>query len=101
MPHHVYEGTSKEALARFKKPNVKPDDEHYRHDNCRMHSKLPPIPKLALRTKIPKNMAISMKTPKKSRINYRNIDSEYSWGPGFGLPPHVKKNQGGGGFKRL
>lgn len=81
-------------------PDVVKDEEHYRHDNCRLKSKLPPIPKLNLQKRTPKNASVSMKTPKKSRINYRDIDSEYCWGPGFGLPPHAKNNLQAG-FKRL
>lgn len=53
---------------------------------------MPPIPKVAIQTKTPKNMSLGMKTPKKTRINYRDLEEEYSLGPGFGLPPHAKNN---------
>lgn len=102
-PQHEYTFTPEQAKAKFSRPRVQRDDEHYRHDNCRLKSKLPPIPKFVTGTgkiKSPKKGQISIKTPKKSRINYRNIDQEYSWGPGFGLPPHAKGNALGS-YRRL
>lgn len=89
-PHHEYTFTPQQAIAKFRRPKAVLDEEHYRHDNCRQNSKLPPIPKFTPQTKTPKNVSIGVKTPKKTRINYRDVEEEYSWGPGFGLPPQAR-----------
>lgn len=45
-PHHEYAFTPQQAIAKFRRPKGLQDEEHYRHDNCRQNSKLPPIPKV-------------------------------------------------------
>lgn len=74
-----------------------PDDEHYALSKV---SKLPPIPKFGPQSKTPQNVTSANRTPKKTRINYRDLEEEYSLGPNFGVPQVTNGLYPSGGFKR-